>query len=90
MSGMKKYKFNADTLLYEVHKIPFAKRFSAGFVLFLLSIAAFVGYFFIYTLYFGLDTPKLALLKQESVELQSKLELLERKFQQNNRREKKI
>lgn len=85
MSGMKKYKFNADTLLYEVHKIPFAKRFSAGFVLFLLSIAAFAGYFFIYTLYFGLDTPKLALLKQESVELQSKMELLERKFEQHNR-----
>lgn len=85
MSGMKKYKFNAETLLYEVHKIPFARRFSAGFVLFLLSIAAFVGYFFIYTLYFGLDTPKLALLKQESVELRSKMELLERKFEQNNR-----
>ena len=85
MSRMKKYKFNADTLMYEVHRIPFAKRFSAGFVLFLLSIAAFVGYFFIYTLYFGLDTPKLALLKQESIELQSKMELLERKFEQNNK-----
>ncbi|MBR5856586.1 MAG: M23 family metallopeptidase [Bacteroidales bacterium] len=85
MSGMKKYKFNADTLLYEVHKIPVMKRFSAGFVLFLLSLVAFVGYFFAYTLYFGLDTPKLALLKQESVKLQSKMELLERKFEQNNR-----
>ena len=85
MSGKKRYKFNAETLAYEVHKIPFHKRISKGFVLFLLSLAAFVGYFLIYTLYFNLDTPKLAVLKQKSVELQSKLELMERKFEQNNK-----
>lgn len=84
MTGKKKYRYNTDTLLYEVYKIPFLKRFSAGFFLFLLSIFSFVGYFLLYTLYFGFDTPKMALLKQESVELRSKMELLERKFNQNN------
>ncbi len=84
MSGIKRYKFNAETLNYEVHKIPLHKRFSKGFVLFLLSLVAFAGYFLIYTTYFNLQTPKLALLKQRSVELQSKLELLERHFEQNN------
>lgn len=85
MSGKKKYKFNAETLLYEVYRIPLVKRFSAGFGLFLLSLASFAAYFFIYTYCFDLETPKMALLKQESVELQSKMELLERKFEQNNR-----
>lgn len=85
MSGKKRYKFNSETLAYEVHKIPLHKRFSKGFVLFLLSLAAFVGYFLVYTLYFQLDTPKLMALKQKSVELQSKLELMERKFEQNNK-----
>lgn len=85
MSGKKKYKINAETLAYEVHKIPFFKRFSAGFGLFLLSIAAFVGYFLIYTLYFNLDTPKMLFLKQESVALRSRMELLERKFEQNSK-----
>ena len=84
MAGIKRYKFNAETLAYEVHKIPFVKRFSKGFALFLLSVVSFVGYFLIYTLHFGFDTPKLMALKQKSVELQSKLELLERRFEQNN------
>lgn len=84
MAGIKRYRFNAETLAYEVHKIPFVKRFSKGFALFLLSVVSFVGYFLIYTLHFGFDTPKLMALKQKSVELQSKLELLERRFEQNN------
>lgn len=85
MSVKKRYKFNAETLAYEVHRIPLLKRFSTGFVLFLLSFAAFIGYFLIYTLYFELDTPKLLSLKQKSVELRSKMELLERRFEQNNK-----
>ncbi len=85
MAGIKRYKFNAETLAYEVHKTPVSKRFSKGFVLFLLSVAAFVGYFLLYTLCFNLETPKLMALKQKSVSLQSKLELLERRFEQNNR-----
>lgn len=84
MAVKRRYRFNSETLAYEVHKIPLMKRFSAGFVLFLLSVAAFVGYFLIYTIYFELETPKMLLLKQESVELQSKFELLQRRFEQSN------
>ncbi len=84
MARKRWYKFNSETLAYEVHKIPLRKRFSAGFVLFLLSLGGFVGYFVIYAVLLDLDTPKTMFLKQKSVELQSKMELLQRKFEQNN------
>ena len=84
MSIKKRYKFNAETLAYEVHKIPLRKRFSKGFILFLLSIAAFVGYYILYTMYFGIETPKTVNLKLRSAELHSKLDLLNRRFQENN------
>lgn len=84
MFRKKRYKFNVQTLAYEVHRTPLRIRFSRGVVLFLLSIAAFVGYYLIYTQYLGLETPKTIFLKQKYVELNSKYELLERKFEQNN------
>lgn len=83
MFRKKRYEFNRQTLAYEVHRIPFGKRFSRGIVLFLLSVAAFAGYYLLYTQYFGLETPKTILLKQRHVQLNSKYELLERKFDQN-------
>ncbi len=85
MSRKKRYEFNEQTLAYEVHRIPLGKRFSKGFAMFLLSIAAFAGYYLIYTQYLGLETPKTILLKQKYVGLNSKYELLERKFEQNNK-----
>ena len=85
MYRKKRYQFNEDTLAYEVHRIPLGKRFSKGVVLFLLSIAAFAGYYLLYTQYFGLETPKTILLKQKYVEWNSRYELLERKFEQNNK-----
>lgn len=84
MSRKKRYEFNAETLAYEIHRIPLRKRFSKGFVLFLFSIAAFFGYYILYTQYLDLETPKTISLKQKSVELHSKLDLLNRRFEQNN------
>lgn len=84
MSRKKRYKFNAETLAYEVHRIPLRQHFSKGFVLFLLSLVAFAGYYVLYTRYFDLDTPKTLNLRQKSVELHSRLDLLNRRFVQNN------
>lgn len=84
MYRKKRYEFNEQTLAYELHRIPLGKRFSKGFILFLLSLAAFAGYYLLYTQYFGFETPKTMLLKQKYVELNSKYELLERKFEQSN------
>ena len=85
MFRKKRYQFNEQTLAYEVHRISLGRRFSKGVVLFFLSLAAFAGYYILYTQYFGLETPKTILLKQKYVELNSRYELLERKFEQNNR-----
>lgn len=84
MFRKKRYEFNELTLAYEVHRIPLGKRFSKGIVLFLLSLAAFAGYYLLYTQYFGWETPKTIILKQKYVEMNSRYELLERKFEQNN------
>lgn len=84
MARKKRYQFNAQTLAYEVHRTPLRIRFSKGFFMLLMSIAAFAGYYLLYTQFFGLDTPKTAYLKHRYVEMNSKFELLERKFEQSN------
>lgn len=84
MSRKKRYEFNSETLAYEVHRIPFKKRFSKGVVIFMVSLAVFMGYYLIYTQVLNLETPKTTLLKQKYASLNSKYELLERKFEQNN------
>ena len=84
MARKKRYQFNEQTLAYEVHNMSMRKRFSRGFVLFVLSILAFCGYFFIYTQHLGLEPPKTTLLKQKYAELDSKYELLQRKFEQSS------
>lgn len=85
MRKRKKYKFNVETLAYEVHRIPFVRKISNGFLLFILSFMFFIGYYFLYTEYFNIEAPKLSLLKQRSAELQSKLDLLSRKFEKDNK-----
>ena len=84
MSRKKRYEFNAQTLAYELHTTSLRKRFSKSLFLFIVSLLVSVGYYFIYTHYFGLRTPKLALLEQRHVAVNSKLELLERQFEQND------
>ena len=85
MARGKRYEFNAETLVYEIHRIPLKQRFSKGFVLFLLSLVSFFGYYTFYTQYLKLETPKTITLKRKSVELHSKLEVLNKRFEQNNR-----
>ena len=84
MARKKRYQFNARTLAYEVHRTSLRKRFSKGLLLFSLSLAAFAGYYFLYTQYLGFETPKTAYLKQRYAAANSKFELLERKFEQSN------
>lgn len=85
MARKKRYLFNAETLAYEVHKIPFMKRVSNGFLLFLLSFVVAIGYYLAYTKYFNMEEPKLLALRQKSAELHSKLDILNRKFERSNR-----
>jgi murein DD-endopeptidase MepM/ murein hydrolase activator NlpD len=84
MPKKRRYKFNPETLAYELHKIPAKARLSKGFVIFLLSLVVSIGYYFVYTKYFNMVTPKILTLQRTSEELSSKLELMNKRFKDAN------
>jgi len=86
MLPKKKYKFNPQTLAYELHRTPLKVHFSRGFVLFLLSIVAAVGCYQVYTRYLGLETPKTLTLKRQNAELLAKLDLMNRQIGEADQR----
>lgn len=77
-------KFNRETLSYEVHKTPTKKRLSSGSLIFLLSVVVALGYFYLYSFYFELDSPKLISLKSNNKELTNKLELINKRLEDLN------
>lgn len=81
MSKNKRYKFNSETLAYEVHMTPAKHRWSRVLLFFVISISISVGYYFIYTEYFKLETPKLLSLKSENAQLVNRLDLINRRFE---------
>lgn len=85
MTKNKKYKFNHETLAYELHRIPARVRLSRGFFMFMISIVLSLGYYYIYTEYFKLETPKLLSLKRSNEELASSLELVNKRFESLNK-----
>ncbi len=85
MSKQKRYKYNPETLAYEIHNVPAKARFSKGFILFLISLFISLGYYFIYTEYLNLETPKMVSLKANNQELANRLELINRRFESANR-----
>ena len=76
MFQKKRYRYNHETLAYEIHRTPISVLFSRGFLLFLCTIATSVGYFWIYSNYLNLDTPKMLQLKRENADLLAKLDLM--------------
>ena len=76
MFQKKRYKYNHDTLAYEIHRTPIRVLFSRGFLLFLCTVATTIGYFWIYSNYLHLDTPKMLQLKRENADLLAKLDLM--------------
>ncbi len=85
MSTPKKYKFNPETLAYEIHKISMKARLSKGSIVFLISLVVSFGYYFIYKDYFKMETPKMLSIRSANAELANKLELLNRRFEEANR-----
>ena len=81
MVNYRKYKFNPETLSFELYRIPIEIKFSKGFVLFLLSIVVAVGYFYIYAEYFKMENPKTLSLKRKNEELANRLDLVNRRFE---------
>ncbi len=82
MAKTKRYKFNPETLVFEIHKLSIKDRLSKGTVLFLLSLVISTVYYFLFTQYFGMETPKLLALKRESGELNNRMDLMNKRFQE--------
>ncbi|MDD4638962.1 MAG: M23 family metallopeptidase [Bacteroidales bacterium] len=84
MPRKRRYKFNPETLAYELHKIPAKVRLSRNFLLFLLTVALSLGYYAIYSEYFKLESPKMISLMRKSEDLANKLELMNKRFEEIN------
>jgi len=84
MPKKRRYEFNPETLAYEIHKIPMKAKFSKGFLIFLLSLATSSLYYVVYTKSLGFETPKMLSLMRRSEELSSKLELMNKRFNEAN------
>lgn len=82
MAKSKRYKFNPETLVFEIHKLSLKDRLSKGSIMFLLSIVVSAIYYFLFTQYFGMETPKLLALKREAGELNNKIDLMNKRFQE--------
>ena len=83
MAAKKRYEFNAETLAYELHKVPFMKRLIKGMIMFLLSLLAAGCWYFLYIKVFKLETPRTVQLRQTTAKLRSKLEVLDRRMDAN-------
>jgi murein DD-endopeptidase MepM/ murein hydrolase activator NlpD len=70
----QKYKLNTESLDFEVIKIPLRRKTQRFFVMFLLSLVLFFIYSQIYFQFF--ESPKIMLLKSETVNIQLKYDLL--------------
>lgn len=84
MSRKKSYHFNEETLNYELLRTPFSKKFLRFFILFLLSFALFIFYLYIYTDVLGFESPKTLILKRESADWHSKLEIINDRFEKES------
>ncbi|MDR1347521.1 MAG: M23 family metallopeptidase [Prevotellaceae bacterium] len=70
----QKYKLNTESLDFEVIKIPLRRKTQRFFVMFLLSLILFFIYAYIYSQFF--ESPKIILLKSETVNIQLKYDFL--------------
>ena len=86
MFRKKRYQYNQKTLAYELHRTPLKVLFSRGFAFFLCTIIASVGYFWLYSVYLKLDTPKMLELKRENADLLAKLDLMNHQMEKADSR----
>ncbi len=78
-----RYRLNKETLTYEVVEVSQRERRARKVALFLMSLVAFGGYYYLYTGVLGWKTPKQALIERRAAEWQSKLEELNVSLEKN-------
>ncbi|MDR2802213.1 MAG: M23 family metallopeptidase [Prevotellaceae bacterium] len=77
-----RYKFNPETLLFEISRTSGRKKIMRIFRGFLVSVALAVGYYVLYTQYF--ETPKSLAIIRSNAEITVKYGLLNKRFQEAN------
>ena len=80
MSKNKQYIFNSRTLEYEVRKLSRTSRVLKSVVLFAVTVALSMLYFWVYTSVLELEPPKTVLLKKKNAEWSSRMELMNRQL----------
>jgi murein DD-endopeptidase MepM/ murein hydrolase activator NlpD len=77
-----RYKFNPETLLFEISRTSGRKKMMRVFRGFLISVVLAVAYYLSYTQYF--ETPKSLSILRSNAEIVVKYELLNKRFQEAN------
>jgi len=77
------YRFNPETLSFDIVAIPLKTRFTRGLATFLIGFAIASVFMIIYGLFF--DTPKSHNLRRQNAELRVKYELLNKRFDETDR-----
>ncbi|MDR0582654.1 MAG: M23 family metallopeptidase [Prevotellaceae bacterium] len=77
-----RYKFNPETLLFEISRTSGRKKVMRVFRGFLMSVVLAVSYYVIYTQYF--ETPKSLSIIRSNAEIAVKYGLLNKRFQETN------
>lgn len=78
MSKFKIYKFNPETLLYEIKEVSKRTLFTKAALVFLGSVILAVFYFWVYTFVLGHESPKTAILKHNNTRWLTRIEVMNR------------
>ena len=84
MSKRVSYKFNRETLQYEVVKTPITRKLFRVLAAALLGFVFFVFYSYLFTGVMGIESPKTTILKRQNAAYHSKLEVLNERYEQKN------
>lgn len=86
MYSKKTYKFNKETLNYEIVKTSLSKKMVKSSLVFILSLISFFVYFYIYTIVFEIKTPKSIILEDDYYSWMAQLDMLEKRADHLNNR----
>ncbi len=86
MALNRKYKFNPDTLVYEMQKPSFKSVLLKGLLILPVSLILAAGYYLLYTEGFHFKTPRTARLEREYETARANVELLNKQIALADRR----
>lgn len=86
MAGKRKYKYNPETLSYELQRTSLRYYLVRALVILPISLLVALGYYMVYTEGLKLKTPRTVRLEREFENTRSSLELLNKQMAQSEKR----